>query len=110
METQTVTIEVAPQVAAILLTLQQRAEARGKTLYAFLRELIQENENGAEPALAEMREENGERALTPYELVKDLIGSVDSSMPDPDPAAKPRHTAFGAHLLEEHRKQVESLP
>ena len=45
--------------------------------------------------------------LTPYELAADLIGSVDSSVPDPD--SPPIHTDFGQHLLEEHQKQLEKL-
>jgi len=49
-----VTIEVAPQVAAKLLTLQQRAEARGQTLDALLQEII---DDGQELALAESHEE-----------------------------------------------------
>ncbi|MGH9899197.1 MAG: hypothetical protein ACRD63_00240 [Pyrinomonadaceae bacterium] len=36
-----VTIEVVPQVAAMLLTLQQRAEAQGKTLDLLLREIVE---------------------------------------------------------------------
>ena len=45
--------------------------------------------------------------LTPYELAADLIGSVDSSVPDP--ASPPIHTAFGQHLLEEHQHHLEKL-
>lgn len=93
METQTVTIEVAPQLAALLLTLQQRAEAQGKTLDAFLRELVEARENRAQTA------------VTPYELVADLIGAVDSSIPDP--TSPPRHTTFGAHLLEKHHQEIK---
>lgn len=94
METDTVTIEVLPQVAAILLTIQQKAEARGKTLDAFLRELIEESEAGG-------------IAPAPYELAKEFIGAINSNMPDP--SSPPIHTAFGQHLLEEHRRQVSKL-
>lgn len=51
--------------------------------------------------------EVGARTLTPYELVADLIGSVDSSVPDP--ASPPIQTAFGQHLLEKHQQQLEKL-
>ncbi|MCI0392343.1 MAG: hypothetical protein MOB07_26725 [Acidobacteria bacterium] len=54
-------------------------------------------------------EENGSQLVTPFELAGDLVGAFDSSVPDPDPDAQPRHTAFGAHLLQEYRKQVEKL-
>jgi hypothetical protein len=109
MESQTVTIEVAPQLASLLRTLQQRAEEQGKTLYAFLREAIKENENAAELALAALSEENGAPALTPYELVEDLIGSVDSSLPE-DPEAPPHRPAMYYFVAEKLRKQGLKIP
>jgi len=109
MESQTITIEVAPQLAALLLTLQQRAEAQGKTLYAFLREVIKENENSAELALAAMREEGEAPTLTPYELVEDLIGSVDSSLPE-DPEAPPHRPEMYYFVAEKLRKQGLKIP
>jgi len=51
-----------------------------------------------------------EEEFSPYELVEDLIGAVDSSAPDPDPDAKPRHTPFGQLLVEKFRKEGLNLP
>lgn len=54
-------------------------------------------------------ETNGQPAAakTPFELGQAFIGAIDSSVPDPD--SPPIHTAFGQHLLEEHRKQLEKF-
>lgn len=72
-------------------------------------ELINENENGAESALAEMREENGTPTVTPYELVEDLIGSVDSSLPD-DPDSPPHRPPMYYFVAEKLRKQGLKIP
>jgi hypothetical protein len=61
METQTVTIQVAPQVAQILLALQRRAEALGVSLDSLLMSLMPEN---GEISSAEM---------SPEEKAKDLV-------------------------------------
>lgn len=108
MKMQTVTIEVGPQVAAILLTLQQRAEAEGKTLHAILRELVQENEKGAEPSLAEIREERGAPTVTPFELAEDLIGVFDSTEPLNRPQRE--RDAFGRGVIAKLEKQGLKLP
>ena len=39
------------------------------------------------------------------ELLEGLVGVIDSSAPDPDPSAQPRHTLFGKFLVEKFRKQ-----
>lgn len=39
------------------------------------------------------------------ELLDGLVGVIDSSVPDPDPSAQPRHTLFGQLLVEKFRKQ-----
>jgi hypothetical protein len=79
-------------------------------LFADLREQIKaagtteaELEAEIDAAVAEVET----RKLTPYELVADLIGSVDSSALGP--ASPPIETAFGQHLLEEHQQQLEKL-
>ncbi|MCI0417604.1 MAG: hypothetical protein L0312_00020 [Acidobacteria bacterium] len=54
MTTQTVTIEVAPQVARILLALQRRAEAEGISLDALLLPLVPPNEEARDEASVEM--------------------------------------------------------
>lgn len=73
MSTQTVTIEVAPQVAAILEKLGARAEAQGVTLDALLRNLLPIAEIGAEQS--EMTAEDWMKAL------REWIGSHGSDTP-----------------------------
>src|SRR5262249_11468225 len=80
--------------------LQAKAKARGVRLDDLLLPLTEE-ENGPEEA----SESDG--GPTPFELAGDLIGSIDSSVPDPDPIAQPRHTAFGAYLVEKHHKETK---
>lgn len=64
MNTQTVTIEVAPQVAQILLALQRRAEAEGVSLDSLLMPLVALNGVGGEETGFEM---------TPRERANDLV-------------------------------------
>ena len=70
MSTQTVTIEVAPQVAAILETLKARAEAQGVTLDNLLRNLLPIAEISAKRA--EMTVEEWIGAL------RERVSSLDS--------------------------------
>jgi hypothetical protein len=49
MEPQTVTIEVAPQVAQIIRALEQKAAAQGVSLDSLLLHLIPSEESGARP-------------------------------------------------------------
>ncbi|MGH9855161.1 MAG: hypothetical protein ACREBD_35460 [Blastocatellia bacterium] len=64
MNTQTVTIEVAPQVAQILLALQRRAEAEGVSLDALLSPLVPPNGDAGDEASFE---------LTPEERANDFV-------------------------------------
>ncbi|MGE0132984.1 MAG: hypothetical protein AB7U82_33325 [Blastocatellales bacterium] len=65
MNAQTVTIEVAPQVAAILEKLGARAELQGVTLDALLRSLLPIAEAGAEQS--EMTENTTEPKKLSYD-------------------------------------------
>jgi hypothetical protein len=62
--------------------------------------------------LVPLPETNGQPAATktPYELAKDFIGAIDSSAPDPDPAAQPHDTLLGRLVAEKLRKQGLKLP
>jgi hypothetical protein len=48
---------------------------------------------------------DAERKPTPYELVKDIIGAFDSSIPSSDPDAQPQHTPLGALVAEKLKSQ-----
>ena len=100
MESQRETIEIDPSAAAILRTLQAKAEAQGVSLASLLLPIV-EGANGTtahEP--------------TPYELVEDIFDSItfDSSVPDPAPSAQPRSTALGQLVAEKLRKQGLQIP
>jgi hypothetical protein len=64
MEPQTVKIEVAPQVAQILLALQRRAEAEGVSLDSLLLPLVPQN--GAQG-------ENGGFEMAPEERAEEIV-------------------------------------
>ena len=64
MNTQNVTIEVAPQVAQILLELQRRAEAEGVSLDSLLLPLVAPNGEGREERIFEK---------APEERAKDIV-------------------------------------
>ena len=81
------------QAAALNVSLEEYLEK-----IAFLFPLIPTN--GVEAAYS---------GPTPYELAGDLIGAFDSSVPDTDPDAQPRHTNFGAHLLRQYKAQIEKI-
>jgi hypothetical protein len=78
MNTQTVTIEVAPQVAAILLSLQKAAEAKGMSLDSLLMPLL--------PVSEGMNGENGQRPFhetaTGEDWVKELYAWAGSHAPN----------------------------
>ena len=93
------TIEVDQSTAAILQALKYKAAAQGLSLDAILRPLA-EGMNGAQT----------EEIKTPFELVHDLIGSIDSSAPDPDPSAQSRPTLIGGLVAEKLRKQGLKIP
>jgi len=80
MTEQTVTIQVAPQIAEILLALQRRAEAQGVTLDSILLPLVPENgatEDAPAPNMAMLRALEETR-----ELLKDMPvrGSTEESL------------------------------
>jgi hypothetical protein len=87
--------QIAPEIIQALIA---QANASGLTVNDYLARLLglTNGHDGEGPET---------RTITPYELVEDLIGAVDSSIPDP--TAPPRHTAFGAHLAEKHDKEVK---
>lgn len=96
----TVQIEVRPETAA---KFQAMAAAQNLSIQEYLEKLVSdlasaENGNGAEQ----------QQEKSPYELGKDFIGSIDSSIIDPD--AKPHKTAFGELLVEKYKKQGLKLP
>jgi hypothetical protein len=81
-----------------------QATASGLTVNDYLAQLLGLSSNG--------RQENGAHEPTPYELVEDILDSItfDSSVPDPDPSAQPRKTAFGQLVAEKLRKQGLNIP
>lgn len=97
----TVQIEIREETAA---KLQAVAAALELSLEEYLERIA-----ALFPALPINGAAKVQRGPTPYELAKDLIGSIDSSIPDDDPDSQPEYTEFGAHLLQEYRKQVEKL-
>lgn len=98
--------EIAPDTAQAIIAL---ASAHGQSVNDYLRKLLGLNgEMNGGLNYGSKTQANVESDVTPYELIADLVGSVDSSIPDP--ASPPRHTAFGQYLLEKHRRQAENLP
>jgi hypothetical protein len=87
MSAQTVTIEVAPQVAAILEKFKARAEAQGVTLDALLHDLLPIAETGAERSGA-MAEDWAEMNKQ-LDKLKDLTFGWDSYDAEP-----PNDTSF----------------
>jgi hypothetical protein len=76
MNTQTVTIEVAPQVAQILLALQRRAEAEGVSLDSLLLPLVPLNGEPGEETSFEMTSEKSANDLVQWlkaHSVKDVV-------------------------------------
>jgi len=55
-------------------------------------------------------EKSSSKKLTPYELIKDLIGSIDSSAPDSNPMAQPHSTPVGRFVAEKLKKQGLKIP
>lgn len=98
----TVQIEVSPEAAQIIEALKANAAALNLTLEAYLERII-----NAVPLLQTNGEWKAREEGPLAELLDGLVGVIDRSVPDPDPSAQPRHTAFGAHLLQEYRKQIE---
>jgi hypothetical protein len=93
MEPQKVTLELDVASAEIILALQEKAEAQGKTLDALLLSLI--GQNGAhEPAT--------------YEPVEDLLGVFDSREPFERPTRD--RDAFGRGVIAKLEKQGLKLP
>ena len=92
----------------LLQGLLEKATARGLSLEAFLRQLI-ESENGVATHTPGIKAEPATPTLTPYQIAqaKGLLGAVDSSVLDP--ASPAIQTEFGQHLLEEYRKQLADL-
>ena len=93
--------QIAPDIAQAILAL---ASASGQSVNDYLRNMIglnAEKRAGLNPG-------NGNEEKPLAELLEGLTGVVDSSIPDP--ASPPKHTAFGQHLLEKHRKHGENLP
>lgn len=75
METQTVTVELDPSAAAILRTLQAKAEAQGMTLASLLSS-IAEGTNGT------THERPFYETATPDELAEEIIKWMDSHDPN----------------------------
>ena len=99
----TVQIEVTPETAtrfqvaaaALNLPIQEYLERLATLLYA--------GQNGAvTQTVAQVQQK------TPYELGKDYIGKIDSSIIDP--AVQPHKTAFGEGLLAKYKAQGLDLP
>lgn len=74
MESQTITIEVAPEVAEILRTLEGKARALGVTLDSLLSPLVPTNGTPEERPLYE--------TATPQELAAAITGWMDSHNPN----------------------------
>ena len=96
----TVQVEISAQTAA---KLQAIAAALQLSLEGYLEkvtELVPLPEtlalNGQAPTTA---------AKTPFELGQAFIGAIDSSVPDPHPAAQPHDTVIGRLVAEKLKKQ-----
>jgi hypothetical protein len=96
----TVQIEVREETAA---KLQSIANALQLSLDEYLSRIAD---------LVSISQTNGQEkteVLTPFELVEDLIGSVDSSLPN-DPAAPPHRPPMYHFVAEKLRKQGLKVP
>ncbi len=96
----TAQIEVREETA---LKLHARAAALQLSLDEYLSNIAD---------LAALPRTNGQEqaaGLTPFELVEDLIGSVDSSLPD-DPASPPQRPPMYYFVAEKLRKQGLKVP
>jgi hypothetical protein len=78
MNTQMVTIQVAPQVAAILQTLQQQAEEQGVSLDTLLLPLVP----FAEGVNGESEERPFYETATPEEWIRELYAWAESHDPN----------------------------
>jgi hypothetical protein len=91
--------QIAPEILQAIIA---KATASGLSVNDYLARLLELTNGTAEDA--------GGQTLTPYELVEDVIGSIDSSVPDPDPDAQPRRTVLGQLVAENLRKQGLKIP
>ena len=95
----TVQIEVKPETAA---KFRIAAAAMNLSIQEYLERVAALIYSGQD---SEVDQSQGK---TPYELGKDFIGKIDSSIPDS--SVKPHKTAFGELLLEKYKKQGLDLP
>lgn len=85
--------QIAPEIIQALIA---QADANGLTVNDYLARLLG-LANGYD------HEKSETHTLTPYELIEDLIGAVDSSLPDP--SSPPMHTEFGDYLTGKHMRE-----
>ena len=101
----TVQIEVKAKTAAKLQAIAQALQLSIDGYLEKVTELV---------PLPETIETNGQapatEAKTPFELGQAFIGAIDSSVPDPDPAARPHDTLLGRMVAEKLKKQGLQLP
>ncbi len=87
----------------LLQSLQAQASNQGLSVDALLRKFA-ENGNQIDSFPQELHFDLATKP-TPYELVKDLIGSIDTSVPDSNPDSQPHHTPLGALVAEKLKSQ-----
>lgn len=99
----TVQVEISAETAA---KLQAIAAALQLSVDGYLEKVTELVPLPAPPAA------NGQPGVgkTPFELGQAFIGAIDSSVPDPDPAAQPHDTVMGRLVAEKLRKQGLKLP
>jgi len=93
---ETQTIEISQEVYKALMA---EVELRGMTIEEFLKSFLLQITNQIEQSDKTI----GERLER-----KGLIGSIDSSIPDP--SSPPIHSPFGQLLIEKFRKQGLNFP
>lgn len=88
---------IAPELIQALIS---QATASGLTVNDYLSRLL---------GLTSGHEENGVQSPTPFELVEDVIGSEDSSLPE-DPDSPPHRPPMYYLVAEKLRKQGLKTP
>jgi len=99
----TVQVEIKSETAA---KLQAIAAALQLSLEEYLEKVTELVPLPTQP------ETNGQPATakTPFELGQAFIGAIDSSVPDPAPAAQPQDTLLGRLVTEKLRNQGLQAP
>src|SRR5262245_3914286 len=99
--------QIAPEIIQAIIA---EASARGLTVNDYLARLLTlARERNGELALAGEPGFTAAQSLTPYELVEDVIGTEDSSLPE-DPDSPPHRPPMYYFVAEKLRKQGLKIP